>query len=39
VPVVPGDSVADLSARVRAREKEFVVEVLARLADEHRTVP
>jgi phosphoribosylglycinamide formyltransferase-1 len=32
VPVLPGDSVADLSARVRAREKEFIVEVLAKMA-------
>lgn len=33
VPVVPGDSVADLAARVQAREKEFVVETLAKLAE------
>jgi phosphoribosylglycinamide formyltransferase-1 len=33
VPILPGDSVADLSARVRAREKEFVVETLARMAE------
>jgi phosphoribosylglycinamide formyltransferase-1 len=29
VPVVAGDSIADLAARVQAREKEFVVETLA----------
>jgi phosphoribosylglycinamide formyltransferase-1 len=33
VPVLPGDSVADLSTRVRAREKEFVVEVLKRIVE------
>ncbi|HXJ32393.1 MAG TPA: phosphoribosylglycinamide formyltransferase [Candidatus Eisenbacteria bacterium] len=33
VPVLPGDSVADLSTRVRAREKEFVVEVLERIVE------
>ncbi len=33
VPVLAGDSVADLAARVRAREKDFVVEVLGRIAD------
>jgi phosphoribosylglycinamide formyltransferase-1 len=32
VPVVPGDSVAELAARVQAREKELVVETLAHLA-------
>jgi phosphoribosylglycinamide formyltransferase-1 len=32
VPVLPGDSVADISERVRAREKEFIVEMLARMA-------
>ena len=32
VPVLPGDSVDDLKARVRAREKEFVVETLAGIA-------
>jgi phosphoribosylglycinamide formyltransferase-1 len=32
VPVLPGDSVDDLKARVRAREKEFVVETLAAIA-------
>lgn len=32
VPVLPGDSVAALAARVQAREKEFVVEVLEELA-------
>ncbi len=36
VPVVPGDSVDDLSARVQAREKEFLVETLARIAKEGR---
>jgi len=33
VPVMPGDSVADLASRVQAREKEFVVETLAKLAE------
>jgi phosphoribosylglycinamide formyltransferase-1 len=33
VPVLPGDSVADLSTRVRAREKEFIVEILAKMAE------
>jgi len=33
VPVFPGDSVADLKARVREREKEFVVETLAGIAN------
>ena len=32
VPVLPGDSVDDLKNRVRAREKEFVVETLAQIA-------
>jgi phosphoribosylglycinamide formyltransferase-1 len=32
VPVLRDDSVADLKARVRAREKEFVVETLAAIA-------
>src|SRR5262245_35512170 len=32
VPVLVGDSVDDLKARVRAREKEFVVETLAGIA-------
>jgi phosphoribosylglycinamide formyltransferase-1 len=32
VPVFRDDSVADLKARVRAREKEFVVETLAAIA-------
>jgi phosphoribosylglycinamide formyltransferase 1 len=32
VPVLPGDSLDDLKARVRAREKEFVVETLAGIA-------
>ena len=33
VPVMPGDSVADLASRVQAREREFVVETLAKLAE------
>jgi phosphoribosylglycinamide formyltransferase 1 len=33
VPVLQGDSLADLKARVQAREKEFVVETLARIAN------
>jgi phosphoribosylglycinamide formyltransferase-1 len=33
VPVFRGDSVDDLKARVRAREKEFVVETLAEIAN------
>jgi folate-dependent phosphoribosylglycinamide formyltransferase PurN len=32
VPVFRGDSVDDLKARVRAREKEFVVETLEKIA-------
>ena len=32
VPVLPGDSLDDLKARVRAREKEFVVETLSAIA-------
>ena len=32
VPVLRDDSVDDLKARVRAREKEFVVEALAAIA-------
>jgi phosphoribosylglycinamide formyltransferase-1 len=32
VPVLPGDSLEDLKARVRAREKELVVDTLARIA-------
>jgi phosphoribosylglycinamide formyltransferase-1 len=32
VPVLRGDSVDDLKARVRAREKEFVVETLENIA-------
>jgi phosphoribosylglycinamide formyltransferase-1 len=32
VPVLPGDDVERLSARVQARERQFVVETLARLA-------
>ena len=33
VPVFRGDSLDDLKARVRAREKEFVVETLADIAN------
>jgi phosphoribosylglycinamide formyltransferase 1 len=33
VPVFPGDSLDDLKARVRAREKTFVVETLGRIAN------
>jgi phosphoribosylglycinamide formyltransferase 1 len=33
VPVFRGDSLADLKARVRAREKEFVVETLGQIAN------
>jgi phosphoribosylglycinamide formyltransferase-1 len=32
VPVMPGDSAPALAARVQAREREFVVETLARIA-------
>jgi phosphoribosylglycinamide formyltransferase-1 len=32
VPVMPGDSATELAARVQAREREFVVETLARIA-------
>ena len=32
VPVLPGDSLDDLKARVRAREKEFVVETVSAIA-------
>jgi phosphoribosylglycinamide formyltransferase-1 len=32
VPVLPGDSVADLKGRVQAREKAFVVETLGKIA-------
>jgi methionyl-tRNA formyltransferase len=32
VPVFRGDSLDDLKARVRAREKEFVVETLGQIA-------
>ena len=32
VPVFQGDSLDDLKSRVRAREKEFVVDTLARMA-------
>jgi len=33
VPVLPGDSVTELAARVQARERELVVENLAKIAD------
>ena len=33
VDVVPGDSLETLKARVRAREKEFLVETLAQIAE------
>jgi phosphoribosylglycinamide formyltransferase 1 len=33
VPVLPGDDVESLSARVQTRERLFVVETLARIAD------
>ena len=33
VPVLPGDSLEDLKARVQAREKAFVVETLAEIAN------
>jgi phosphoribosylglycinamide formyltransferase-1 len=40
VPVLQGDSLGDLKARVQAREKEFVVETLAKIAtDEIRLSP
>jgi phosphoribosylglycinamide formyltransferase 1 len=32
VPVLPGDDVESLSARVQTRERQFVVETLARIA-------
>jgi phosphoribosylglycinamide formyltransferase 1 len=32
VPILPGDAIDDLKARVRAREKELVVETLAAIA-------
>jgi phosphoribosylglycinamide formyltransferase-1 len=32
VPVMPDDSVTELAARVQAREREFLVETLARIA-------
>lgn len=34
VPVLPGDSVADLAARVQAEERELVVGTLAKMARE-----
>jgi folate-dependent phosphoribosylglycinamide formyltransferase PurN len=33
VPVFQGECLDDLKARVRAREKEFVVETLAEIAN------
>jgi len=33
VPVLPGDSAAELASRVQARERELVVETLARMAE------
>src|SRR5262245_25381484 len=33
VPVLAGDSVTELAARVQARERQFIVEPLARIAD------
>jgi phosphoribosylglycinamide formyltransferase-1 len=38
VPVFPGDSLDDLKARARAREKEFVVETLSAIAKGHITL-
>lgn len=32
VPVLPNDSVTDLGTRVRAREREFIVEMLGKMA-------
>jgi phosphoribosylglycinamide formyltransferase-1 len=40
VPVLPGDSLDDLKARVRARERQFVVETLGQIArGEIRLIP
>ncbi len=39
VPVLAGDSAADLAARVQTREREFVVEILSRLLNEAVTSP
>jgi phosphoribosylglycinamide formyltransferase-1 len=33
VPVLPGDSLTELAARVQAREREFVVETLVKFAE------
>jgi phosphoribosylglycinamide formyltransferase-1 len=33
VPIVPGDSLEALKTRIRSRERAFVVETLARIAD------
>ena len=33
VPVLPGDSLDDLKARVRARERNFIAETLAGIAE------
>ena len=38
VPVLPGDSLDDLKARARAREKEFVIETLSAIAKGHITL-
>jgi phosphoribosylglycinamide formyltransferase 1 len=35
VPVLPGDSIDALKARVRRREREFVVDTLAEIARGH----
>jgi phosphoribosylglycinamide formyltransferase-1 len=39
VPVLPGDSLAELKARVQAREKELVVETLGLLANGEIRLP
>jgi phosphoribosylglycinamide formyltransferase-1 len=39
VPVLPGDSVEDLKARVRTCEKEFIVETLAGIASGEIRLP
>ena len=39
VPVLPGDDVEALAARVQMRERQFVVETLARLARGERLEP
>jgi len=38
VPVLPHDSVESLKARVRAREKDFVIETLAQIAEGRLTL-